>query len=647
MLKLIKKKLANQLSFYIVFSVITIFIIIATTTYIHLSTLLKDQIQLETSLNNKYAAKEVQNIFDRAIIVTEQMSLNNEITNYLRTTKTRDDITSNPLFKSVMKTLVDIEDSYDLNFLVWIANEEANFYIDSNLYVSDPSYDVKIRPWYNVAINNQKAAFTSIYLEWETKEYVISSILALREDNIPYGFLAVDTKFDSLPEIFNDIDVGESGSIFLVDDSGRYIFHPNSEMILENSIHDNSDLLSPYSNIIFDEKEGFREITINGEEWYLAYYPATESGWLTISLINKAENQEGLLSFTIILISIFFVAIIILLMIIYLTVKKVTLPIHEITEYSNQVSSGNFFHDLPSAYTNRDDEIADLSKSFLIITDVFREKNMVLEASIEEKNREIKQQYQYIMENEKLAALGTLVAGVAHEVNTPIGVALTSASYIEKITNETRSSFEDNNLRKRDLDEFLTNLDESLTLTTSNLIRGSDLVKSFKKIAVDQGSEMKALFNLHEIVNSVTLSLKHEYKNRPIIISNYCNEDIYLNSYPGPFSQIISNFIINSLKHAYNIDDEGVITLSAELVANSVIIHYTDDGYGIDTPNISKIFDPFFTTKRKKGNSGLGLHIVHNIVTQILAGSIDCQSETNKGVHFIIKLPLDIDYIES
>jgi hypothetical protein len=114
MFKLIEKKLANQLSFYILFAVITIFIIIASTTYLHLSTLLKDQIQRETSLNNKYAAREVQTIFDRAIIVTEQMSLNKEITNYLRETKTREDITLNPLFDSVMKTLVEIEDSYDL-----------------------------------------------------------------------------------------------------------------------------------------------------------------------------------------------------------------------------------------------------------------------------------------------------------------------------------------------------------------------------------------------------------------------------------------------------------------------------------------------------------------------------------------------------
>jgi methyl-accepting chemotaxis protein len=643
MIKLIKKKLANQLSFYILFAVTTIFIIIASITYNHLSSLLKDQIKLETSLNNKYAARQVQTIFDRAIIVTEQMSLNHQIKNYLHTTKTRDDIISNPLFNSVMKTLIEIEDSYDLNFLVWVANEDANFFMDSSLYISDPTYDVKIRPWYDIAINNQKAAFTSVYIEWETKEYVISSILALRENNIPYGFIGVDTNFDSLPEIFNYIDIGERGSIFLVDDSGRYIFHPNEEMILENSIYDKGDKLRPYSNLIFKEKEGFKEITIDGEKWYLAYYPATENGWLTISLINKAETQEGLFSFTLILISIFFITIIVLFIVIYITVKKVTLPIQEITEYSKQVSSGNFFHDLPNVYSNRDDEIADLSRSFVIITDVFREKNMVLEASIEEKNEEINRQYKYLTGNEKLAALGTLVAGVAHEVNTPIGVALTSASYIEKISKDTRRNFENNQLRKGDLEEFLSNLDESLTLTTTNLIKGSDLVRSFKAISVDQEGEMKVVFNLHNIINSVTLTLKHEYKNRPIVISNYCAEDIEINSYPGPFSQILTNLIINSLKHAYHLDDNGIITLSAEKSSDMIIIHYTDDGYGIDTSNIGKIFDPFFTTNRKIGSSGLGLHIVHNIVTQVLGGTIECESEIKSGVHFIISLPLDID----
>ena len=643
MFKNIRKKLSNQLSFYIVLSVLSVFLIIGITTYIHMDNILEERIKSETYIKNKASSQDIRTILNKASVITKQMGFNNEINTYLRQVKSHDDILTHPLYESVLDTLRGVHESNPLNYIVWIANENASFFLDSEAYVSDSNYIVSKRPWFKGAMKSTDISFSPIYTDWKTKTHVTSSILTLREPNNIYGFIAVDTSFNSIPSIYNGVDVGSKGKILLLTEDGRYLY--NSDLVDKNdaelsSIYSLSDPLSKYADMMYAEKEGFKKIRIDNEEWYLSYYPASDNGWISIFLINENESKEDLFSFTIVLFIIFFIAILILIFIIYYTISGVIEPIQAITMYSKEVSSGEFSHNLPLSFTSRNDEIGDLSRSFNIITDVFREKNMLLENRIQDKNEEIQKQYQYIIENEKLASLGTLVAGVAHEINTPIGVALTSSSYIQKLCTDTRVKFDSNTIKKSDLSNFMNDLDESNDLLLNNIYRSAELIRSFKKIAVDQSSESRSIFNINDHVESIVTSLQHEYKNRQILIRNYCPTDLVIDGYPGPFAQIITNLIMNSLHHAYKGDKKGgLIIITAQELKDQIEIHYTDDGVGIDEKNLENIFDPFFTTNRDQGNSGLGLHIVFNIVTKLLDGTITCDANHGSGVHFTFTVP--------
>lgn len=643
MFKNIRKKLSNQLSFYIVISVLSVFLIIGITTYIHMDNILEERIESETYIKTKASSQEIKTLFDKASVITKQMSFNNEIKTYLREVETPNDILSHPLYDSVLDTMKGIHASNPLNYVVWIANENASFFIDSEGSVSDRDYEITERPWYKDAIKTSDVSFSPVYTDWKTKTHVTSSILALREASNIYGFIAVDTSFSIIPSIYEGVDIGSRGKIFLLTEDGRYLYTSNSNNTQTNellSIYAFNDPLSSYADMMYETKEGFKEITIDNEQWYLSYYTATDNGWISIYLINKAETKQDLLSFAIILFVIFIIAILILLFIIYYTISGVTQPIQAITNYSKEISSGKFSHTLPQRFTDREDEIGDLSRSFNIITDVFREKNMLLENRIKDKNEEIQKQYQYIIETEKLASLGTLVAGVAHEINTPIGVALTSSSYIQKLCKQTRGKFDNDTMKKSDLNDFMDELDESNNLLLNNIYRSADLIRSFKKIVVDQSSETRSIFNINEHVESIITSLRHEYKNRHILIRNYCPIDLTLDCYPGPFSQVITNLIMNSLHHAYKGDSGGLIIITAQRLGDEIEVHYTDDGSGINESYLPNIFDPFFTTNREAGNSGLGLHIVYNIVTQLLDGTITCTDNHGSGVHFTITLPV-------
>lgn len=636
------KKIANKLSIYILFFITIIFILFFTLTLFKMNTLIKSRIENELFVKTESASQKIWNIFENTTIITEQMSFNNEIQAYLKTTKTYEDITGNPLYANVYKTLVDIQKSYSLNFLAWVANEEANFYLDSDGTIPDKSYDVKKRPWYEVAVSNKEVTFTSPYMEWGTKSMVISAIKALREDNIIYGFVVVDMKLDSIPEIFEKIDIGNTSSNFLIDQNGTYIYNKDTEKILNSNVFDQTDILKPYSAEILSKKRGFQEIIIDGNPWYLSYRPATQSGWVMISLINKLDTQNELSDFTFYLLVIFIVSIVILLIIIYYTIRNITLPMSVITNYGNEIAIGNLNSELPPIFSDRSDEIGELSRAFITITNVFKTQNSIFKENLDQKNSELELQYKYILETEKLASLGNLVAGVSHEINTPLGIGLTSASYIENLSKKTKNSLNIGTLSKASLVSFIDEVDEANALLISNLERAAELVKSFKRVAVDQTNEIKSKFNLYEHIYSIIISLKHEYKNTNITIENNCPKDIELNSYPGPLTQVFTNLIMNSLSHAYDKNDIGKINISAKFIDSSKIeICYTDDGKGIRSSDLANIFEPFFTTNRQNGNSGLGMFIIKNIVNQILGGTILCNSIYGQGVEFIITIPIE------
>ncbi|MFZ6801289.1 two-component regulator propeller domain-containing protein [Undibacterium sp. Di24W] len=256
--------------------------------------------------------------------------------------------------------------------------------------------------------------------------------------------------------------------------------------------------------------------------------------------------------------------------------------------------------------------------------------------------------YQYLqltqaklVEQEKLAALGSLVAGVAHELNTPLGNSLLTASTMQEMSSRFLAEVETGKMRRSSLDVFARATETSSTLLVRNLSTASDLITGFKQIAVDQTSDQRRQFDLRTVSEEIALTMSNRIKREEHELKIDMPEVILMDSYPGPFGQVLSNMIMNAIVHAFDERKHGVMSLKAEFIDDrQVRIIFSDNGHGISESNLSKIFDPFFTTRLGQGGSGLGLHICYNIVHSVLGGSIEVRSTIESGTSFEIILPL-------
>ncbi|OWY37304.1 histidine kinase [Xenophilus sp. AP218F] len=298
-----------------------------------------------------------------------------------------------------------------------------------------------------------------------------------------------------------------------------------------------------------------------------------------------------------------------------------------------------------------DDEIGGIVNGFNRIvarTAADLAKRTAAEAVAREEKEKAQQAYLQLMatqetlvEAEKMASLGSLVAGVAHEINTPVGVTLTAASHLGTATSHITGKLEEGNIKKSDFQSYLETAKECCDLILANSERAANLIHSFKQVAVDQTSEARRSFHLHDYLNEVITSLKPRFKHTNVTIDIQCEEDILLDSYPGAFAQVLTNLVVNALVHGFDGGSaSGAITIQAERDSRQhVQLVVSDTGHGIAPENLGRIFDPFFTTKRGSGGSGLGLNIAYNIVKQRLGGNIEVHSQLGAGTSFTLTLP--------
>lgn len=313
----------------------------------------------------------------------------------------------------------------------------------------------------------------------------------------------------------------------------------------------------------------------------------------------------------------------------------------------------NHDHPQPALATQsirRNDELGEVVATFhLMVSQIYdnvHERKQV-EHQLQELNEdlvktltELKAAQASLVEAEKMAALGTLVAGVAHEINTPIGTSITVASTLADETHVFLEAAQSGQLKRSVLNHFIDVARKSTQLINSNLDRAGQLIQSFKQVAVDQSHQSVRTFNLKAYLAEIGTSLQPQLKQSGHQLNIVGDDTIVLTQDPGIFAQIITNLVTNSIKHAYPPDANGALQLQITTANNQVILDYCDDGCGIPQDLISKIFEPFFTTARHLGGTGLGLHIVYNIVVQSLNGTIDVQSQDSQGSQFKITFPL-------
>lgn len=269
-------------------------------------------------------------------------------------------------------------------------------------------------------------------------------------------------------------------------------------------------------------------------------------------------------------------------------------------------------------------------------TEALDRSNQELQSRLDE----LHQLQAHLVNSEKMAALGGLVAGVAHEINTPLGIGVTAASHLEQETKRIGLELDAGTLTQERLSQFRQLAMESSQLILRNLKRADELVRSFKQVAVDQSNEERRELDLAVYLQEILTSLKPALKKTPYKIELDCPGPLRINTFPGAIYQIVANLVMNSLRHGFDGRAEGRIRLAARREDGQVLLDYRDDGRGMTDDVRRRIFEPFFTTRRGEGGSGLGMHIVWNLATQILGGSIACESAPDTGARFVWRIPV-------
>jgi PAS domain S-box-containing protein len=254
--------------------------------------------------------------------------------------------------------------------------------------------------------------------------------------------------------------------------------------------------------------------------------------------------------------------------------------------------------------------------------------------------RHLQETQESLIESEKLAALGRLVAGVAHEVNSPVGTSLTIASSLDSKTAQFAAQVAQGSLKRSSLNNFLELSRKASTQLVANLNHAAELVQSFKQVAIDRSSSNRRIFDLSDTTMQAVKSLGARLRDRGLTVRLDCPADLTMNSYPGPYGQMLINLLLNSMTHGFPDRSGGTIGIEVRASGNEdVEVRFSDDGCGMSADVRHKAFDPFFTTRRDQGCTGLGLHVVHTIVTNCLGGQVSLDSEPDEGTKIRIILP--------
>nr|WP_285229768.1 ATP-binding protein [Motilimonas eburnea] len=257
---------------------------------------------------------------------------------------------------------------------------------------------------------------------------------------------------------------------------------------------------------------------------------------------------------------------------------------------------------------------------------------------LEQKIKQLVDTQEKLIEAEKIASLGGLVSGVAHEINTPLGISITASSLLAEMSKQLSDMMATGAIKKSALQHVADTSLESVELIQSNLERAANLVKSFKALAVDQISDSLAVLIPHDVIKNILLSYHHEIKNKPLTVHNRIPQDLTVRSFSGALVQVIVNLLLNSLQHGFVDDQPMDINISAQPHQDGIIIHYKDSGKGVSDEELKHIFEPFFTKARQQG-AGLGLNQVYNLVSQKMSGQINASLPSEGGLEFHIYLP--------
>ena len=474
------------------------------------------------------------------------------------------------------------------------------------------------------------------------------------------GTLIAELDIDRLPKLSRKL--GKLGILVMVlDQNDQLIAHPDRQLSqMQISMRDLS-LVTEY-----DRKMHSQAFTWNNSDYFGTQAPIQGLGWSVIvaedaTIMTKAIYNRLSLWF-LAMFGLLFCAMVFA----YLRVRRFSARFRKLSTYASNIAHGQYntepggleiteFKLLADDLVAMSEAIQKRESSLQSKEHQLRKLNAGLEERVTERTKELQATNDelsstisilnntmgQLVQSEKLASLGSLVAGIAHELNTPIGNANIASSTLGDFAKEMHEQLLEGSIKKSRLEEFLNDAHVATGITTRNLERAAELITSFKQVAADQSSAQRRRFRLKNVAHEILITLYPQTKKRSIDIHNNIPENIQLESYPGPLGQVLSNLIMNALIHGFKPEEEGQVELDASIDAlgNNVVIQVRDTGQGISEKQLARVFDPFFTTKLGQGGSGLGLHICHNITTEVLGGDITVAS-SDGGTWFTLTIPL-------
>jgi signal transduction histidine kinase len=458
--------------------------------------------------------------------------------------------------------------------------------------------------------------------------------------------------------------IGDSGYFFIFDKNNKVLAHPNLQgadgatlinplsgrSIIED-IRNVTNNSSPILEYLWDKPRFKGQFRFRKKAYVTLYKPL---GWYICSTVYQDDLEKGINKLLKVIFIFSAFCILVSIIIALIVANSIAKPLNRlISSIAETDENGIPVREIPSSDISEVEVLTITMNNMITSISRSRESLIIhkdrLEELVSERTNELQESLDklndakdQLVESEKMAALGGLVAGVAHEINTPIGIGVTAASHLEDKTKKFFKVFESGKISKKELQFFLDVVEESSRLILSNMNRAADLVQSFKQVAVDQMSRERRRFNFKEYIDEVLLSLRPKYKKTNFKVLVDCPEDFSIDSFPGAISQILTNLVVNSLTHGFENKDTGEIKIEVQKENKVAKLIFEDNGIGFSDEVKNKIFEPFFTTKRGTGGTGLGMHIVYNLVTQTLNGSIKCLSREGEGSIFEIEFPCEV-----
>jgi len=561
----------------------------------------------------------------------------------------------------------------------------------------NPSFDARQRPWYTMAVAKKHAIWSEIFSIYARQELGIAASLPVySQQGELQGVLTTQLVISHVNEFLKKLKIGRGGKIFIIERSGDIVASSTTEKpfvvssiedpkmdkdITESTTSKMQRLKAADSNIplirftakhlaerfgqlenISNEQQFIFEL--DNQRQYLQITPLQDSrglDWLIVVAVPESDFMERINANTRATIILSLTALAIATLVGVMTSKWIIRPIFSLTLAAQRISKGHWDERIP---VSRSDELGVLAESFNSMVKQLQESFANLEGKSQEiqklneqledrvakrtaelnaKVEELMQTRSELLQSEKMASLGRLVAGFAHEINTPIGVAVGAASTLQETAQTIIKLFDQEEVDEEELVSALESVEEAAELTLSNLRRAIRLVSSFKRTAVDQSSEVGRFFDVRETIEDVNNSLHNKFKKTTIKIEINCPKGLTLYGLPGALDQILTNLMMNSFIHGFEEGHlEGYIFITARLKEDRLYLEYSDTGKGMVQETAEKIFEPFFTTRRGYGGSGLGMYICYNLVTSQLHGTISCESALGEGVTFRIEYPIQV-----